>query len=396
MFLAADRGHVRRNNDQSVDSRGRFFAEWLESLGHTKQSASTMTNDQLIDTLGAYLESVKTGNNLQKMRLTGQSLRNYITAAAMCMSLLTGVMPQYYDQTTMSHKRIFLHPYLHERIVQRSIWSKPEQLKEPFTYRMLADHARILRTTPGEHRYSFLGLDYAVWDWMRIGVFTGSRLAEYAQSNLRATQRYQTIPNNEDSGQWAGMALAFTQDDFQFFDHATCLVPKETLLSVHKKKGIHMVHLRFRFDKSRTNFSLRKFTTTDDMILDPVDAAVSILRRAEILGVPCQDPVGVYSKKGDTEFSFIRDYNITPIMRQMCVRAYPDPAHYLRLHIHRLVPHSNRVTAAVCLKMGGSPDEEIAFRLRWNVASVPTYLRECFQEVGPVMLHTLQGAFKTS
>ena len=81
LFIAADRGHVRQNNDQSVDSRARFFAEWLESLGHTKQSAIAMTNDQLIDTLGAYLEDVKKGNNLQKLHLTGQSLRNYVTAA---------------------------------------------------------------------------------------------------------------------------------------------------------------------------------------------------------------------------------------------------------------------------------------------------------------------------
>ena len=130
-----------------------------------------MTNDQLIDTLGAYLEDVKKGNNLQKLHLTGQSLRNYVTAAAMCMSLLTGVMPQYYDPATLSHKRIFLHPYLHERIMQRSIWSKPEQLKEPFTYRMLADHARLLAKKNKVFSYSFVGLDYAVWDWLRLGVF---------------------------------------------------------------------------------------------------------------------------------------------------------------------------------------------------------------------------------
>ena len=117
------------------------------------------------------------------MRPTGQSLRNYVTVAAMCMSLLTGTMPQYYDPTTMSHKRIFLHPYLHERIMQRSIWSKPEQLKEPFTYRMLADHARVLLKKPKAHSCSFVGLDYAVWDWLRLGVFTGSRLSEYAQSS---------------------------------------------------------------------------------------------------------------------------------------------------------------------------------------------------------------------
>jgi hypothetical protein len=46
--------------------------------------------------------------------------------------------------------------------------------------------------------------------------------------------------------------------------------------------------------------------------------------------------------------------------------------------------------------MGGASDEDIAFRLQWNILAVPMYLRECFQEVGTIMLKTLQGAFKTA
>jgi hypothetical protein len=157
-----------------------------------------------------------------------------------------------------------------------------------------------------------------------------------------------------------------------------------------------MVHIRFRFDKSQHNFSIRKFETTDDPILNPVDAAVSIVRRAILLRVPKLEPVGVYMPSWLPTYKFLRDYHITPILRAMCILAYPDESHYLRIHIARLVPHSNRVTAAVCLKMGGATDDEIAFRLRWNIASVPTYLRECFQEVGPIMASTLQGALKTS
>jgi hypothetical protein len=114
-----------------------------------------------------------------------------------------------------------------------------------------------------------------------------------------------------------------------------------------------------------------------------------------MLRVPIKEPIGVYAIPRGT-YQFLRDYHITPILRAMCVRAYPQESHYLRINIARLVPHSNRVTAAVCLKMGGAADEEIAFRLRWNIASVPTYLRECFQEVGTIMMSTLQGAFKTS
>jgi hypothetical protein len=349
----------------------------------------------MIDTLGAFLAEVKAGQNLQSMRLTGQSLRNYVTAAALCFSLLTGKMPQYYDPVTLAQKRIYLHPYLHENISQRAIWSKPQQLKEPFTYKMLRDHACMLRRHMKRLPDTFLGLDYVVWDWLRLGTFTGSRVSEYAQSKLAKLQRFQTIPTSIDAGQWAGLPLAFTAADFTFYDTAQLLVPHAQIFKAHKLKRLAMVHIRFKFDKSANNFTIRKFQATDDPILNPVDAAVSILRRAKIMKVPINEPLGTYQKRGDTTFGFLRDYHITPILRNMCVRAYPDKNHYLRVHILRLVPHSNRVTAAVCLKMGGASDEDIAFRLRWNILAVPTYLRECFQEVGTIMKRTLQGAFKT-
>ena len=395
-FISTDRGHVRRANDKSVDTRCHFFATWLQSTGHTKQSASGLTPNQVIDTIGAFLDHIKTGNNLQKVHLTGQSLRNYTTAAALCFQLLTGIMPQYKDPTTLLQKRIYLHPYLHDKIAQRTTWSSPKALKEPFTYRMLAMHAsKYLSGTKTETYHTFYGLNHVVWDWLRLGVFTGSRVAEYAQSGLKRNHRFQRIPSTADAGQWAGQPLAFMRQDFQFFDGQQCCVPHLKVSEHHRKGLIKAFHIRFRFDKSKHNFVIRKCMLTTDKILNPVDAAVSILRRATRLKVPANEPIGVYSVAGTESFLFLRDYHITPILRSMCRLAYPDEKHYLRVHIDRLVPHSNRVTAAVCLKMGGATDEDIAFRLRWNIASVPTYLRECFQEVGPIMTSTLQGAFKT-
>ena len=221
-------------------------------------------------------------------------------------------------------------------------------------------------------------------------------MAEYAQTALKRNQRFQTIPTGTDAGAWAGQPLAFIREDFQFFTSDNCVVDSSLVCRAYKQGCIAMVHVRFRFNKSKHNFSVRKFQLTTDPILNPVDAAVSILRQADMLKVPPNEPMGVYLPHWSKSPICLRDYHITPILRAMCVLAYPDPSHYLRIHISRLVPHSNRVTAAVCLKMGGAKDEEIAFRLRWNVASVPTYLRECFQEVGTIMTSTLQGAFKTS
>jgi hypothetical protein len=110
-------------------------------------------------------------------------------------------------------------------------------------------------------------------------------------------------------------------------------------------------------------------------ILNPVDAVISILHRAGMLRVPPSEPVGVY--ESTTGYYFLCDSHVQDILRTICVQRYPDPNHYIRVNILCLVPHLNRVTAAVCLQMGGATLSDIAFQLRWHIASVPTYLREC-------------------
>jgi hypothetical protein len=348
----------------------------------------------MIDILGAFLTDVKNGNNPSKTKLTGQTLRNYVKSATDCFSLLTGKPVSIFDPATLSQKKVHLHPYLQELISQRAAWAQPKPRKEPYTYRMLANQASFLARSPLSPTTAFLQKDYVVWDWLRLGVFTGSRVSEYAQSNLRRGQRFQTIPSSDDTGIWAGQPLAFIREDFTFYDNKDCLVPQTDIYRLHQKKQVTMVHIRFRYDKSADNFSVRKFPTSTDAILNPVDATVSIIHRANMLGVLATEPICTYGSK--LGYYFLRDSHIRDALRLMCVRTYPDPQHYLRIHILRLVPHSNRVTAAVCLQMGGASLSDIAFRLRWHIASVPTYLRECFQEVGPIMQQAIMGAFKTS
>ena len=111
-----------------------------------------------------------------------------------------------------------------------------------------------------------------------------------------------------------------------------------------------------------------------------------------MLKVPYNEPVGVSTSKG--KYRFLRDYDVKRHMQQACIDAYPDEKHYMRQHIHRVVPHSNRVTAAVCLQQGGAHNDEIAFRLRWDVTSVPTYLRDCFQAVGNTLQKLICGMLR--
>ena len=99
--------------------------------------------------------------------------------------------------------------------------------------------------------------------------------------------------------------------------------------------------------------------------------------------------MGVWSS-GSSSYKFLKDSDVRDVMRFSVDLAYPDSNHYMRLHRHLIVPHSNRVTAAVCLQKGGAGNDEIAFKLRWHPTSVPTYLRDCFQAVGD----TLKNLFR--
>jgi hypothetical protein len=139
------------------------------------------------------------------LKLTGQSIRNYITATAIYTSLLMGNMPQELTRPHSPTNVSSCTPKIHEKIMQQTFWSRPEQLKEPFTYQMLAAHTETFATKNCDYSSTFPGLAYSVWDWLQLGVFTGSRLAKYTQSNPRA-----------DSSEWVGMALAFIVADFMF------------------------------------------------------------------------------------------------------------------------------------------------------------------------------------
>jgi hypothetical protein len=374
----------------------RHFAGWLELKGYNQQSASRIPPNLALDLIGAYLTWVREGNVLpsnSKGPLSEQSLRNYVNSAANCITNITGTPCIVLDPTTLQQKRVCMHPYIKEQLAQRAAWSQPKPRKAPFTLEMFQALYKYLRAQP-DGLDCFLTKEYAVFDWTRLGLFTGSRVSEYAQSRLAKSVRFNKIPAIEDAGIWAGQALAFLRVDFSFYTDEHRAISPSDLHQTFLQGNVASVHIRFRFDKSPRNFSIRKFRSTNDPILNPVAAAVSCIHRADLLGIPDWEPIGAFGSVSSR--SFLRDYHITRVMQKSCLWAYPDPTHEMRLQIKCIVPHSNRITAAVALKLGGAADEEIAFRLRWHVSSVPTYLRECFHQVGAIIEQALTGAYRTS
>ncbi|CAJ1935751.1 unnamed protein product [Cylindrotheca closterium] len=105
--------------------------------------------------------------------------------------------------------------------------------------------------------------------------------------------------------------------------------------------------------------------------------------------------MGVFSTNGST-YRFLRDSDVRKVMQHSVDLAYPDKNHYMQRNKHLIQPHSNRITAAVCLQRGGASNDDIAFKLRWSPTSVPTYLRDCFQGVGDLLQKAITGVMKMS
>jgi hypothetical protein len=399
-FITADRGHVRGKNDSTLDARARHFASWLETAGFTLDSIVDVNSSVFPSILAAYLQAVVDGDNCNRLTtLADGSLRGYLSAATDAITILTSKPCSYIDPITLGTKRPKTLPMISELLRQRVAWKTPKPRKEPFTMAMIDSLRHWLLGHSHQHSIgiTFLTSEYAVYDWSRLGFFTGSRIAEYGQSSSGkpAGAPFATIPNSQAAGVWAGQPIAFIAEDFTFYSQAEIKMDQKYCLLNTALDHIWSLHIRFRFDKSSTNFTIRKYNRIPHAPFDPVIAAINIIRRAHLLCIPCHAPLGQYRHPSKTINSMLKDNNVRDHMRMACTLAYPNPAHYCRIHIGGIVSHSNRVTAALCLKLGGASDEDIAFRLRWQVGSVPTYLRECFNGIDEVMQVAIRGAFNT-
>jgi hypothetical protein len=393
-FVTKPRGRVRDSNDRGHESRASHFAAWLARHGTGKQHLLAASDDDLLLILGHYAQASLRGDNLSGAKSNlGQTIRNYVTSATDWIRLAIGRPFSVLDPDTLMYKTPTLHPYLKEILAQRYAWEKPKPRKEPWTGSILES---LVNSAPPPSHPAFLEAHAAATDWCGVTCFTGSRVAEYGQTNPPAGGGFNCVPLSEEAGEWAGMPIAFIAGDFSLWTADRIFLPHSAFFAEASLARVHTIRVRFRFDKSRHNFSTREFQRSDIPYLDMGRALQRIFLRARLLRVPITFPLGVFihtTKPG--HFKFLTGKHVQETLRLGCTLAYPDPQHYLRRNITCLVAHSNRVTAAVCLRLGGADIPTIAFKLRWSVASVETYLRDCYQLVGDALAATVRGAFST-
>jgi hypothetical protein len=339
---------------------------------------------------------MRTGGISGRGALSVATVAGYLQAASLSLRVTFGL-----SHSLLSDGSLARLDYVGALLAQRRVWQQPRDKKEPFSSEMLASlHSMALKAEYDAPGRGFLGLLFCLFDCIRLTIFTGSRLGEYGQSNLRreaGALAFNAVPDTPDVPlEFRGLPLAFIRSDFELFDSKDRLLSQDDVLRTPSLA--QQLRVRFRYDKGPDNFTFRKYVRSGHSFLCPVLAAISLLVRARRLHSDFArgaEPLAIFLNGAGHTWT-LRGSHVSPVLRQACERAHPDPKHYLRVHIHCLMAHCGRVTAAVALFNAGVPIDVIAFRLRWKSSAVLAYLRDCWRSTGDMTMLALRGAFDDS
>jgi hypothetical protein len=341
--------------------------------------------------MGAYLRALLSGDNLKnKKDLSDDTLMGYVRAAAQHLETHYRITVPIFLQSGASRQQNHIHPYLSDLLAQRRTWAKKRPKREALTGAILDAMLELASDSP----LALLSEEAAVYDWARFGLYTGSRLGEYAASKPPAGAPFDwhaTIPNNDDVPiEWRGKPIAFIEEDFEFYDDHWTSLPLDEVLD--DPSIAEIIRVRFRYDKGKVNFHFRTFKRVHGNHLCCVKAAISIIRRHRRLGRNPALPLGVFRDSAGNTCT-LRGKHMERQIRQGCEFAYPDPNHFLRKRIKLLQSHSIRIFACVALLNAGVSIDDIVYRLRWNSDAVKQYLRDCHRMIDHLTQQAILGAF---
>jgi hypothetical protein len=396
-FISLDRGSIRARNDNTTDARAAFFVAWLRDNSVDAALLASLSSAQLEVLIGAFTEhTLHTGGISGRGNLSVATVAGYLQAVSLSLRVTFGL-----SHPCLLDGSLARLDYVGALLAQRRTWQQPRDKKEPFSSELLASlHSMASKAEHDAPGRGFLGLFSCLFDCIRLTVFTGSRLGEYGQSNIRreaGAVAFNAVPDTPDVPlAFRGLPLAFIRGDFEFFDAGDRLLVQDDVLKAPSLA--QRLRVRFRYDKGPDNFTFRKYVRSGHSFLCPVLAAISLLLRARRIHhnfTRGAEPLAMFLNGAGQQWT-LRGSHISPILRQACERAHPDPNHYLRVHIHCLMAHCGRVTAAVALFNAGVPIDVIAFRLRWKSSAVLAYLRDCWRSTGDMTMLALRGAFDDS
>ena len=109
-----------------------------------------------------------------------------------------------------------LHPFLSDTLASRQTWTEIKEKHEAFTSAMFDYMFNDILSKVAKDTSALFDMEAAIFDWTRLGVFTSSRVSEYAQTTARKST-FSRVPDSLDAGDWCNTPIAFMYCDFSFY-----------------------------------------------------------------------------------------------------------------------------------------------------------------------------------
>jgi hypothetical protein len=164
--------------------------------------------------LGVYVQQVAGGDNLAGCDdLSDDTIRQNLQAANVALRFHFNLLVPVFTQGNGSMQADRLDPYLSEILASRRNWKRLMPKKEAFSAPMLTAMRDMAKQAIESSANGWLSRYAVLYDFLILGVFTGSRLAEFGQSNVQPGSKadgWNVIPNNTDvPRKWRGLPIAF-------------------------------------------------------------------------------------------------------------------------------------------------------------------------------------------
>ena len=141
-----------------------------------------------------------------------KTLMMHLNAACLFLEQATGLTIPLKE--TSGAKQPKLLPIFGDLMSMSQKWSEPKPKREAFTWKIFEALQEMVRELTDEDVTCFLDMVPAVFDWLCLGCFTGSRAGEYAQTVAKVGE-YEG-PHQRSSRQMAGLRSGLCHQRFQF------------------------------------------------------------------------------------------------------------------------------------------------------------------------------------
>jgi hypothetical protein len=315
--------------------------------------------------LAMYAQHLSTGSTLFCRQIRAKTIKLYVKNVAAALALFG---PLERDFRKENPTETGLCPTLNAIFKEMERWEQMPNRREPFTIEMLDELLAQVKV----NQESFLSKNAAMTDWLLIGLFTGSRLTEWAQ------EAYINDPDSPKCNLY-GDTAAFCLPDVRAQTISGAMLFGATILSV-PCEHIAKFWIRWRTQKNGENgeekLYVRNRIKGGRNLITPM---YNVLRRFVTLrGVTdTTTPLALYADSAQKRLYLITAADIENSMRTVAAKLFKlDPSKAAdKKKLQLWSAHSLRVGACVILHGLGFTESQIKHLLRWKSNAFMAYLR---------------------